>query len=226
MPQKRKNIKKRLNIVLLCGFLIWFIAVFLMPLDWFLWGVPQISWNMGGRFSDFQLLGDKYDTPLVSYSFSINFTAKGSFSLNNPIKIDLILQNVSLPNFLEGYQAVVFSDSFDYPSKKYNPDGSLDNAKIYLKNIGNDTYQGEGTVIWMSEGPVYGPVVVDLKSTINLPIERVQQFPNVLTISGVSDTLAQTYTESTLKASVMLSSFSLLILQPVLEAIFLKKEEK
>jgi len=61
----------------------------------------------------------------------------------------------------------------------------------------------------------------------SLPMESIKQsVPYVITISGVSDTLTQTYSESTLKIGLLLASFSPLILQPVIEAIVLKPDNK
>lgn len=161
----------------------------------------------------------------VSFDFIITFTALGSFSVDNPITASVTLNSVSLPNFLDVYQVVGFSNAYDWPFK-YNAEGSVNSSKIFLQSMGNDTYKGTGTIVWMLEGDAYGPIVFPENVGISLPTKSVQELPYVLRISGVSDTLTQTYSESTLKVGLLLSSFSFLILQPVIEAIVLNTDDK
>ena len=48
--------------------------------------------------------GNSIETMQVSYEFLVNFSAIGSFSVNNPIDIELRIRNVSIPNLLDEYQ--------------------------------------------------------------------------------------------------------------------------
>jgi hypothetical protein len=222
--QKWWTRKRKVNVFLIGLFIFWFCFVLTLPLNFFLFGIPEISWTTTGNVDGFRLISTSREFPPVSFQYIITFTALGSYSVNNPIKTTVSLTNVSLPNFLEYYQAVGFSNAYDSPFK-YNEEGSVNSSSILLESLGNNNYKGSGTIIWMVEGDEYGPIVFPKNTGGSLPMESIKQsLPYVITISSVSDTLTQTYNESTLKIGLLLASFSPLILQPVIEAIVLKPD--
>lgn len=222
--------KKIINIFVFLAFLIVFYYIINMPLDRFLWGASEIKYNAGGAVNGLTYFGSNgYYLPSFSYEYIVNFSAIGSFSVNNPVTVDVIIRNVSLPNLLNYCQVAGFSQAYDYPFS-FNNEGSINSSRISLTYVGNDahygdTYRGSGTIIWMQEGIKYG-VIISPSESINLPMEDIiSSFPEIITISGVADTLTQTYTENTNKLAVTIGSFSILILVPILEAIFVKEEK-
>lgn len=78
----------------------------------------------------------------------------------------------------------------------------------------------------MQEGESHGPIVAPQSPRIFLTPEAVNSiFPAVLSISSVSDTLTQTYTENTNKLALALGTFSIILIIPILETIFVKEDE-
>lgn len=198
------------------------ILVIFLPLNWFLWGIPEIKWTNYGHISEYQLHGDNVSIPAVGYDYIINFTAIGSFSVNNPIKIHIKLLDVTLPNFLEYYQIVGLSKAYAVPFK-YDSNGALESASIELKQTDSNTYEGEGTVIWMVSEPVYGPIAIPSKSNVHLTGGVIEEiFAYIFTVSGVSNTLAQNYSASNNKLSVLLLLLGIIV--TVAEATLLRNK--
>ncbi|MFB3888129.1 MAG: hypothetical protein ACE14S_01445 [Candidatus Bathyarchaeia archaeon] len=222
--------KRKINAFMLALFIIIFVFIILAPLNWFLWGAQKIEWTTWGYIPTYTLEGTLYDLPPISYEYIVTFSAIGSFSVNNPIAVDILIRNVSLPNLLDHFQLISFGEAYDYPIK-HNADGSINSASILLSYAGkdayygNDSYAGRGEVIWMQEGDKYGPVLAPKDIEVTLTIDLVvKYFHDVLYISGISDTLAQTFTETANKLTLTLGSFSIIVLAPVLEAIFVQEE--
>ena len=210
--------KKTLNLVIIAVFFAWFITVSFMPLEWFI-QVPKL------RFTQTQNRSIPISTSqtsfVISYETIVTFSAIGSFSVNNPVTVDITIKNANVSNFLAFFQGYIFSYAYSYPLE-YEKYGNMKSGEISLSNSGNGEYRGTGQLIWLQEGSTWL-----LPLPYNPPVYSLAQFQQsgdpVVYISGVSDTLATTFSESTAKLAWQLSAFSVIVLQPVLEAILLKE---
>lgn len=241
MTRKQSNLEKRIrtfewtrkrkiNAVMFAVFIITFLVIIFAPLSWFLWGTTKIQYTDQGTISSAAFVDTSGNlvAPSVGYEYIATFTAIGSFSVNNPITVNIIIRNVSLPNFLNYYSKASFEYALNYPNT-LNSDGTINSAAIPLKDAGKDPYldsekyTGTGVIIWMRSGDMHGTIVFP-NTDILLSTDALAHYPIAITITGVSDTLTQTYTENTNKMTLSIGSFSILFLISVVEAIFLKEE--
>ena len=212
--------RRRIGICVIVIFLIWFLTATFMPLSCFL-GVPTISSTVQAD-KDFQgpTSSGGQQLPNGIANFSLTFSAIGSFSVNNPIHIKVFDFRVNISDFLKYYAGLGFF-GFEYPIK-YDSQGLMTYGIVKLTDNHDGTYSGEADMIWMDETPVMivgVPQGISIIRKTSLPAGSVP----ILTIGPVSDTLSVYLTESTSKLAWQLGSFSIIILEPALEAIFLKK---
>jgi hypothetical protein len=226
--------KRRINIsitVIFIGFILFIICA---PLSWFLWGATIREYTTTGYvgFDAVSVNGERY--PSISYRFIATFSAVGSFSVDNPVTATMTITNVTanppVANLLDYYSVVCLENAKQCPIAHYE-DGSDMPALIHLSYAGIDkftgtkAYRGTAVIEWTQEGVSYGPVVLPEGAVFISTAKLEKDFLPIITISGISDTLTQGYTESTNKLTLAIGSFSIILLIPILEAIF-EREEK
>ncbi len=101
----------------------------------------------------------------------------------------------------------------------------MNSVIIYLKDNGDGTYFGEKDIVWLQEGSSYISEVINNPVGRHVPITIYENSTTVLTVSSASDTLTMHFTASTARLAWQIGSFSLIILQPVFEAILLKEKK-
>jgi len=191
-----------------------------MPENWFV-GAPTITYVATFTTDDKMYA----DFPAVHFESTTTFTAIGSFSVNNPIHVKVVITNVNLTNFLANYNVVSFLKGYSYPIK-FNPDGTILNAIITLRDVGNGTFLGENDVVWLVEGPTYMIEIPNSPETFTFYVPTSMNENPIITISGVSDTLSTHFSQATAKIAWQIGSFSIVILEPIFEAILLKDDKK
>jgi hypothetical protein len=190
-----------------------------LPENWFV-AVPQLRNTQAGTAYTHLYS----ETPPISYRFEITFTATGTFSVNNPVHVKVVLRDLNITNFLDYFCGVSFTHAYSYPTE-FTEDSPMNNVIIYLKNTGDGTYSGEGNVVWLVEGPTYMGEVINNPVGHVIPFDMFTQTNSVLTISSASDTLSIHFTQNTARLSWQIGSFSIIVLEPVFEAILLKEKK-
>jgi len=74
----------------------------------------------------------------------------------------------------------------------------------------------------MTSAQIRGPIPIPKMDFFVIPKQIEDKMPDILTITGVSDTLATIYTQSNLRMAWLLGSFSIIALEHALEKILLE----
>ncbi|MGD0405073.1 MAG: hypothetical protein ABSB10_00265 [Candidatus Bathyarchaeia archaeon] len=212
--------KKKLNLAILIFFLAWFITASSIPKEDYL-SVPSLSIT---QHEDASV--SLTNNAILSYHMDVTFSAIGSFSVNNPITVTVNITNVNVtnvnsPNLLAYGVGIVFLNAVSYPVDGSNNEYS---GVVFLNDVGNGEYQGTNQLVWLQDGQTWA-VLTTGKPLVQIPYSYFTSSQPILTISGVSDTLSIIFSQNTAKIAWQLSAFSVIILQPVLEALFLKKQD-
>jgi hypothetical protein len=213
LPEKKWfSIKRIINIVFFSLFIITFLIVSFMPINWIL-PISQYSITKNGTTSS-ENIGN--NIPNVQFDFFATFSAKGSLSVNNPVTVKFTAKNVNITNFLTYYQGIAFKNC--YFENRKETDGI---AVLNFMDNGDQTFTAKGQVVWLIEGETYViPKLVGYE--INIPDDSLNRGNSILAISGVSDTLSLDFSEKTTRLSWQLGTFSILVLVSLFEGIFLK----
>jgi len=168
------------------------------------------------------------EIPTLTATISYNFTAKGTFSAENPITVSVSISNVNTTNLLQYYWTLGFFGSvFNSSVPQYVKPGEEVPGYVVLTRGSNGTYVGTATLVWHVESDVY---------TFLVPLPRLFSFsfkvgPNsgqdpTMHISSSSDTFNWKFNELTTRLTLVLVGFSFLMLQPIVEALLhLKRDD-
>lgn len=144
----------------------------------------------------------------------VNFTAKGSISVNNPVTVSGIAYNTT-PNITD--YCLGFTDA-------YNASNTVEFSCLLFKPFRSSAYLAEGKLIWLAEGPTW-PIIAPQNTG---PLTRNQTAvgdPSIY-ISGVSDTLSIASSENNERLTWVLVAFSFLSLQFLIEALLVDDRKK
>ena len=166
----------------------------------------------------------------IAFTVIVNFTARGSISVNNPVDVSLIIfgVNTSMTSFLKNFGAVGFTDARNEGIYGRTGDANLTatTATLTLPNgtlIASGTfYTTHSTFYWFQAGPSWLYLAPPVRAFVGVPNFGIQVGDPIVTISDVSDTLAVNSNDSVLRLTYILVGFSVLMLQPILEAILLE----
>jgi len=212
--------RKKLNLVILLIFGIWLAVASLIPAQDYL-PIPTLTASQSGTF--YVGIISSRGNFTISYQCNMTFTATGSFSVNNPVTVVLSVGNANVSNLLGYGGGIMFLHSVNYPLESSNNQYI---GVIVLHTVGNGVYQGKGQLVWQQEGQTWG-LLAPYGNIYSIPESAfLNSGQPILTISGVSDTLSMIFSESTTKVAWQIGSFSIVFLQPVFEAIFLKEEKR
>lgn len=165
--------------------------------------------------------GSMIPYPAVNWNLAVNFSAKGALSANNQISVTADVFNVVInatnQNLTRYFDKIGFTGS--------RLPGMTDDGEAYLplKYIGKGIYQASGTLVWPESGPTWpylhirGPLYV-------ATLESFESGTPLLTISSISNTLSLHTNETSLFLTWVLVGFSILMLQPILEAILIQED--
>ncbi|MDG6954886.1 MAG: hypothetical protein JRN33_07915 [Nitrososphaerota archaeon] len=168
----------------------------------------------------------------VAFTIVMNFTARGAISVNNPVDVGVAIfgVNTSEALFLKNFGAVGFTDARNGGIYGRTGDFNLTaaTARLTLSNgssiFGGTVYIGHATLYWFQAGPTWVYLAPPVKAFVGVPNSGIQIGDPAITISDVSDTLAVNSNDSVLRLTWILVGFSVLMLQPILEAILLQDE--
>jgi len=211
--------RRKIGVIIVVFFVIVFFIIWFAPATWFV-SIPEIKMTVAGIANN-RLYPD---APPVSYRYELTFTASGAFSVNNPIHVKVVLKNVNMTNFLDYYCGVSFSYAYNSPIQ-FSEQHPADSIIIYLNKTEGGTYSGEDDVVWLAEGQTCMIEVINNPANRAFASDILNQASSVLTISSVSETLAMSLSQSTAKLAWQLGSFSIIVLEPAFEAIWVKDEK-
>ena len=160
--------------------------------------------------------------PIPAYSahFTFTFSAVGSVSLNNPVNVtvtvsSVLLNHTGVKQFSQYYYGVGLTEAFN-PTTVRSSKPVL--ASIPLRDEGNGTWYGKGQVVWLQDGPTV-PFLTP-NGNWYVTYSDLQSFGSVLNIAPNSDTLSIQTSLNNQRLTFILIGFSVLMLQPVFEAVF------
>jgi hypothetical protein len=210
LPRTRKGIG--IDVFVIFG--IFFVGIAVVPASWFA-PPPLLRYNaFGGPLQ----ISYGNGIPPVIYKFALDFSASGSFSVNNPVHVHSLVQT-NLTNFLYYYDKMSFVHGFPPGPPQLNPDGTRNNAAVHLVSTGTGKYEGDTDIVWLQEGPSY-QVLLPTNATVALSLATIaSQEDPIIFISGVADTLSVQANENTAKLTWLFGSVAIIFLEPVLEAI-------
>jgi hypothetical protein len=176
--------------------------------------VPQTNYPYTGGMDKMDL----GDGKTVSFVFLENFSASGSFSAENNIHVKVTIFNSTIANLSDYIGFLYFTNSFNNPLNIVN---GLPIAADLPLNKSGDQYVAEGDLIWhestvtrLSFLPHYQGMIL----TNTTQTELTQ--PPILTISPVSDTLTWESNIVIEKLTWVLIGFTVIMLQPIISALF------
>jgi len=164
------------------------------------------------------------DTPPISYRFEIECSTNGILSVNNPAHVRVTIREVNITNFLDYFCGVTFTGAYAYPIEQ-DSGYPMNSVIVYVAANGDGTYSGESDVVWLQEGSTYMSEVINNPVGHHVPITMYENSTTVLNVSSASDTLTMHFTASTTRLTWQIGSFSIIVLQPVFEAILLKDKK-
>lgn len=215
---KVKWTKRKIGLIVLFSFLLTFTLFSVLPDSWFA-DIPRLTKTQRGTYRS-NLYPNK--APAVEFECESTFTAVGAFSVNNPINVKLTLKNLNITDFLDYYCGVSFTNAYAHPLNE----AVMSTLIVYLEDNGDGTYSGESDAVWLVEGHTYLATTIINPEGTHFTNDVFENADSPLSISGVSDTLSIKFTQSTSKLEYQIWSVSILVLQPILEAILLKEKKK
>jgi len=215
---KIKWTKRKIGLIVLFSFLLTFTILLFIPDSRFA-NIQRLTKTQRGVSRSH--LYPKV-APAIQFEYEVTFSAVGAFSVNNPINVKVTLKDLNITNFLDYFCGVSFSDAYAYPLDEEDVTAVI----VYLEDNGDGTYSGECDVVWLVEGPTHMVETINNPEGYHFTKDIFEDVDSPLLISGVSDTLSIKFTKSTSKLEYQIWSFSILVLQPILEAILLKEEKK
>ncbi|MDG6970417.1 MAG: hypothetical protein JRN54_04830 [Nitrososphaerota archaeon] len=157
------------------------------------------------------------NAPPFAVHFEFTFKATGSVSLSNPVKVTVTITSINLTDFefFKYYDGVGFSGAFN-ASTINSKQPLLANIPVHQQSDGS--LSGNATIIWLQDGPTV-PFLTPHSTNWYLNNQALASDGPVLNVAGESDTLAIQTSMNTQRLTWILIGFSILMLQPVLEAI-------
>lgn len=187
--------------------------------------IPKITYPMSTQ----ETLQSSNGATIQFYAI-MNFTTTGSFSVGNPIHVQLTIVNSSVPYLLNYIGVFSLTGAYNVPIV-YNLQGGVAPAYFNLTQInqvGNGTYYAEGNFIWYQSINAHtmwaAPFnqwngVFDISYWQNVGID-------ILDISPVSDSLTVNSNHVVEQLTWVLVGFAVIALQPILNALFPDKPDK
>lgn len=216
---KFKWTRKSIGVMVLISFLSVFLIVSFLPESYYI-SIPKLTVTKAGTVYSHLYEG----TPPLSYRFEVECTTNGILSVSNPVHVKVTLREVNITNFLDYFCGVTFTGAYPFPTEE-SRGYPMNSVIVYVNQNGDGTYSGESDVVWLEEGPSYISEVINNPVGHHVPISMYENSTIVLTVSSASDTLTMHFTANTARLTWQIGSFSIIILQPVFEAILLKERK-
>lgn len=161
--------------------------------------------------------------PTIKGTISYKFSAEGSVSALNPITVTVTISDVNNSDLSQYYQAIGFYGSI---FNSNSPTNSTSNSStlqmpgfVKFSKQPDGTYNGTGNLIWRTDSEVYTFLIPQPWYTWQLKAGPQNGEKPITHISGIADTQSWKDGEQTIRFSLIAGGFTVLLLQPVVEAI-------
>lgn len=189
--------------------------------------VDAVGWNIAPFFIPTATISHvEHDTidywpnigfPVINVTMSIFFTTQGSLSVNNPVHVRVVVLDSSIPNLLDYYNRMAFTDA--YAANAVNDKSDIPPfSSIYFAANATGVLIAEGDIKWIHEGPSW-PFFLPKGRDVVVRYPDVEKGMYAALVSPLSDTLTIQNAIITTRLTFILIGFSFLAVQPILEAI-------
>jgi len=206
--------KRRINAAVLVAWLVFLGLILQIPLSYYGSQVFQTEYTGGGFFTDFQL--SSY--PSLTFNYTVTFSTVGTFSAYDLIQFNAVVYNVNNPTALSEYYKVAQFTNASWI--EYGSDGNLSLGSGGRYYATGEIAFAEGGNTWFFLGPYHVGPLVNPEAKAELA-----KTPPTLTISPVSDSLTVAFNEAAIRYALIIGSFSILLLQPIIEGIVLREKK-
>lgn len=222
--------KRKINYALLVAFIVWLAISTSIPLTVYGSAFFQVVFNTANANIPYtyQLPGEQK----ITYDANWILLTPGFPSVDNPIQFTLLITNVSVNEtyFMANYGCLNFLNGTTpgnlgnnpYCLQPINIDGAPVLYKITLGSVGF-TQPGPTWFFLYPEPPKSNP-----QAKFQEDVSVFKQFDGqtpFVTVGPQSDTLSLELNEFAAKLAVTLGSFSILLLQPLIEGLLLRNKE-
>jgi hypothetical protein len=186
------------------------------PIFLYAWRGVQVAQTFTYKTADIDMVCQ--DLTPVDFWITVNFSAIGAFSAENPIHIQAVIFNVNVSDLLTHIAAITFTAAYNVSGTVFKND--LPYATyLPLSQADPDTYLAEGDLVWHESESVYLVALAPFSGGLLVPENAgVGPYP-LIDISPVSDTLSFRANQRTEQLTDVLVAFSIIALQPIFSAI-------
>lgn len=217
MKIKGREVSNRKTARMVIGFILLTVGIYIIVNGYEVW--PHV--NSVTLSTNYNENGKIWPNPFPAYSvhFIFKLTTVGSVSMSNAVNVSVQISQISMTNvstaeFLQYYDGVGFTGAYDPTTITGNNPQA---GEIYVHSDGGGNYSGAGQVVWLQSGPTFPYLVPNGKYYVNY--DSFRNFSAAFNISGESDTLAIQSSLNDQRLTYVLIGFSVLMLQPILEAV-------
>jgi len=167
------------------------------------------------------------DRTPVLFSMYFNFSAVGSFSAENPVHVHVFINNVNISDLTTHLGAISFTNAYNL-QESHVVGATPAYGYVALYPSENGTYVADGNLIWHQSETCYVIPLPKFTGIITLPNLAKQNLSGnpVLYITPVADTLSFRSNHTMEQLTYAIVGFSVLMLQPILSALFPDKPAK
>jgi hypothetical protein len=230
---KHLNTKSRIGKAVIVSFLVVMLIAFFLP-GKFIYTPPELEIPVsvyGGT-----VIGT---LPNVTYYMNVLLTTNGAFSVGNPVHVKVTLTQPSDPNFLNYYPCATITNAVNIPPIHGigSHSATIFDDRINLTDYHNGSYIGSADIRFVQPGNQNISLTIPANRTNPANILIVPPAPvhipgypkalaseTVVKISDASATLGIDSTRYIARITIIIGAFSVILLQPVLEAILLPPE--
>ena len=231
---RRLRTKRRIGALVFLLFIAVLVIAWVLPIN-YIYTPPSVELDQslygGIRLSTY---------PTVTYQMDVMFSAAGSFSVGNPVHVRVDLTHPNNTQFLNSYCCATLTNAVNIPPimGKGNASNTVFGDRIYLTAYSNGSYIGDASIRFVQPGsqnitlalppnltnPI--PIIVEPGFAGGLPYPyNLSKSNGIITVSDSSATLSIDTTRFVARITILVGAFSVVLLQPVLEAILLQPDE-
>jgi hypothetical protein len=232
---RRLRTKRRIATLVFVVFLAVLIIAWFLPIH-YIYSPPQsqlpVTLYGGTRIGS---------NPFVTYEMNVLFTTSGGFSVGNPVTVWVDLTYPNDTNFLASYCCASVSNAVNIPEIKVEGNASaiVFADRIPLTAYPNGSYIGTAPIRFTEPGNQ--SIALALTPNLTNPQLIVQGPTNikglpypyneseegsVIDVSDSSGTLGIASTQFIARITLLIGAFSVVLLQPVLEALILPPDQR
>jgi hypothetical protein len=218
--------KRKVNIALLAIWIIWLAVTIAIPSESYGRAIFSNTAKDWTQNFDIPPIGG---TQEVKFTADLTFSTNGLFSPYNLIDMTVQIYNSDTPNLTSIFCCVGFTNAH-YPINSQSVE-----VPPTLYQVGEGDYYASGRIFFVNQTNSYLLLFPHSQTGIGcspcqLTASVIGQLhahnSPVLYVGTQSDTLAIQFNQFTVKLAFVLGSFSILLLQPLIESIVLREERQ